>query len=80
MNMCMMVDQYVIASVLNKKDGEIPYLIGVDVTNSKEDEGYEGHFKVAIDSVLCEIYPLLSAEMLPRELWPSANPIWQGND
>jgi hypothetical protein len=80
MNMCMIVDQYVIASVLNKKDGEIPYLIGVDVTNSKEDEGYEGYFKVAIDSLLCELYPLLSAEMLPRELWPSADPIWHGND
>lgn len=68
MNMCMIVDRHVIASVLNKKGGEIPYLIGVDVTNSKEDEGYEGHFKVAIDSFLCELYPLLSAEMLPREL------------
>lgn len=78
--MCMMVDKDVIASVLEKKDEEIPYLIGVDVTNSEEVEGYEGHFKVAVDSILCELYPLLSAEMLPRELWPSANPIWQGND
>jgi hypothetical protein len=66
--MYIIADKYVIVSVLNKKGGEIPYLIGVDVTNSKEDEGYEGHFKVVIDSFLCELNPLLSTEMLPREL------------
>jgi hypothetical protein len=78
--MCMMVDKDVIASVLDKKDDDIPYLIGVDVTNSERVEGYEGHFKMAIGSLLCDLYPLLSAEMLPGELWPSANPIWQGDD
>ena len=76
----MMVDHDVIASVLDKKAHEIPYLIAVDVTNSEDVVGYEGHFKVAIDSVLCELYPYLSAEILPRELWLFANPIWQGND
>lgn len=45
LNLCMMVDHDVIASVLDKKAHEIPYLTAVDVTNSEAVEGYEGHLR-----------------------------------
>ena len=67
--MCLVVDKGIIASVLEKEDGKMPYFMAVDVTNWQEEgDGCEGHFKVAIDYILSNLYPCLGMEMLPKEL------------
>ncbi|KAJ5967003.1 hypothetical protein N7501_003251 [Penicillium viridicatum] len=37
---------------------------------------YPGYFRVAVESVITELYPMLSA-MTPSVLWPSDNRIWE---
>ena len=67
--MCLVVDKGIIASVLEKEDGKMPYFMAVDVTNWQEEgDGCEGHFKVVIDYILSNLYPCLGMEMLPKEL------------
>ena len=77
--MCLVVDKAAIASVTEKQP--IPYVLAVDVNYVEDDEnneeGYEGFFKVAIPSVLPDLYPPLGMHgMLPDELWPFAKPIF----
>lgn len=84
--MCLIVDKATIASVT---EGQFtPYVVAVDVEHVEGDEnneeGYKGYFKVAISSLLPDLYPPLgSHSMRPDELWPFARPIFMsayGND
>lgn len=77
--MCLIVDKATIASVVEGQP--TPYVLAVDVKHGEgeenNEEGYEGHFKVAISSLLPDLYPPLGMHsMLPGELWPFANPIF----
>ncbi|KAI1076083.1 hypothetical protein F5B20DRAFT_341154 [Whalleya microplaca] len=72
-------------SVLNDDatDESVPYITAVDVTEPGELGGFPGHFKVSIDSLLCELYPKVSMGLSPRSLWSmieEADGIWTGDD
>ena len=77
-SMCLVVDAASIASVANKE--ATPFVTAVDVNyDATADEGdsYQGHFKVAISSLLPGLYPPLASQGLrPNELWPFAKPIF----
>lgn len=79
-SMCLVVDKASMASVA---DGNaLPFVVAVDVdhdpTAGESEEGYEGHFKVAISSLLPDLYPPLASKGLrPDELWPFAKPIFK---
>jgi len=71
-------------SVLNGREGEVPYVIAVDVTGAaKGANGYPGYFKVAVDSLLCEFYPKISMGLAPSALWAmmdEADGVWNGDE
>ena len=78
--MCLLVDKATIASVTEAQP--TPYVHAVDVEYVEDDEsneeGYQGHFKVAISSLLPDLYPPLGMHsMAPTELWPFADPIFK---
>lgn len=60
----------------------IPYVIAVDTAYNSElrssyPQGYEGSFKVAVSSLIPDLYPVLGGRsMQSHELWPMAKPIW----
>ncbi len=79
-SMCLVVDKASIASIADNKP--LPFVVAVDVdrdpTDENHEKGYEGHFKVAISSLLPDLYPpLASQELSPEELWPFAKPIFK---
>ncbi|KAI1497267.1 hypothetical protein F5X99DRAFT_397652 [Biscogniauxia marginata] len=81
----LMGDAGAVNSVLNDDtdDGSVPYITAVDVTEAGEPGGYPGHFKVSIDSLLCELYPKLSMVLRPQSIWSmmdEADGIWTGDD
>ncbi|KAI5919752.1 hypothetical protein F4810DRAFT_685562 [Camillea tinctor] len=85
MSVLLLVDAGVVNSVLSddKDDSSAPYVVSVDVTEVGESEGYPGHFKVSIDSLLCELYPKLCMSLSPRSLWAmmdDADGTWTGDD
>lgn len=59
-----------------------PWVYALDLSFGFDDESpiaggeYPGYFRVAIDSVITELYHTLTA-MTPSELWPSDNRIWE---
>ncbi|KAJ5648149.1 hypothetical protein N7490_004521 [Penicillium lividum] len=75
-DMCLVVDSNVMDSIANDK----PWIYALDLSfdhQSEVEEGdYTGYFRVAVDSVIPELYPMLAA-MTPPELWPSNNRIWE---
>ena len=77
--MCLVVDK---ASMMSVANGDaVPFVVAVDVdyepAAADYEEGYEGHFKVAISSLLEDLYPqLMGFLMSPEELWPFAKPIF----
>ena len=78
--MCLVVDKATITSVTEAQP--TPYVLAIDVgyiegDDESNEEGYEGHFKVAISSLLPDLYPPLMNSMAPTELWPFANPIFK---
>ena len=78
--MCLVVDKATIASITEAQP--TPYVLAIDVEYDEGDEsneeGYQGHFKVAISSLLPDLYPPLGMNsMFPPELWPFANPIFE---
>ena len=78
--MCLAADKESMMSIAN--GDAVPFVVAVDVnhdpTNALNEEGYEGHFKVAISSVLTDLYPPLAGVLLaPEELWPFAKPIFE---
>lgn len=80
--MCLMLDEEAMASLLEPVEGQEPWVWAVDVNydfnGAQTEDGYPGQFKVAIDALISELWPLLAGTgMQPENLWPSANPIWK---
>ncbi|KAI0843869.1 hypothetical protein F5Y00DRAFT_221467 [Daldinia vernicosa] len=80
-----MVDAGTMDSVLDDDaDGhQTSYVRVVDVTEPSEEGGYQGHFKVSLDALLCEFYPKLSMGLSPRDLWSMMDEedgTWIGDD
>lgn len=78
--MCLVVDKATIASVTDAQP--TPYVLAVDVEYVEDDEsneeGYQGHFKVAISSLCPDLYPPLGMHSMGQtELWSSAKPIFK---
>ncbi|KAJ5703254.1 hypothetical protein N7493_011643 [Penicillium malachiteum] len=59
---------------------EKPWVYALDLSfdhaSPVEDGEYPGYFRVAVDSVLTEFYPMLTA-MSPPELCPQDDRIWE---
>ncbi|CAI7568078.1 unnamed protein product [Penicillium glandicola] len=76
--MCLVVDSAAMDSITSDK----PWVYALDLSfdhaskSPLADGAYPGYFRVAVDSVITELYPLLTA-MTPPELWPSDNTIWE---
>ncbi|KAJ6038093.1 hypothetical protein N7499_003440 [Penicillium canescens] len=74
--MCVVVDSAVIDSITTDK----PWIYVLDLSFHHEsqlaDGEYPGYFRVAVESLITELYPMLTA-MTPSELWPSDNRIWE---
>lgn len=71
MSVLLLVDEEAVDSVLEEGVGSShePYVTAVDVTESGQVGGYQGHFKVSLDAFICEIYPKVSMGLSPRALW-----------
>ncbi|KAI2782608.1 hypothetical protein F4815DRAFT_427729 [Daldinia loculata] len=85
LSVLLMVDAGTVDSVLKDeaKSHETPYVRVVDVTEFSQEGGYQGHFKVSLDSLLCEFYSKISMGLSPRDLWSmmdEADEIWIGDD
>jgi len=94
--MFLVVDEDCIRSVLDEDgDGDgVPFVLAQDVEYGQLDEeeeeeeeeeedgeSYPGFFKVSIDSLLGSLYVgLQGMGMAPEELWPFADPIFEGTD
>jgi hypothetical protein len=91
LQMFLVVDEDCIRSVLDQDGDGVPFVLAQDVEygqleeeeEEEEDveESYPGFFKVSIDSLLNSLYVgLQGMGMAPEELWPFADPIFEGTD
>jgi hypothetical protein len=85
MSAVLLGDAGAVSSVLEAStdDSGAPYITVVDVTEAGDPGGYPGHFKVSIDSLLCELYPKLFMGLSPQSLWSmmdDADGTWTGDD
>ncbi|KAJ5547460.1 hypothetical protein N7494_005045 [Penicillium frequentans] len=75
-SMCLVVDLVAMDSITT----DMPWVYALDVSfdhaSPLADGEYPGYFRVAIKSVITELYPMLTA-MMPPELWPPDNRIWE---
>lgn len=73
--MCLVVD----SAVMDSLKTDQPWINVLDVSFDHENQPargeYPGYFRVAVRSVITELYPMLAA-MTPPELWPEDNRIW----
>lgn len=74
--MCLVVDSAVIDSITTDEPWIYVLDLSFDPENQLADGEYPGYFRVAVESVITELYPMLTA-MTPSELWPSDNRIWE---
>jgi hypothetical protein len=80
--MCLVLDKEATSSLLEPVEGQNAWVWAVDVyydfdgTNAEED-GYLGRFKVAINALIGELWPMLIGQE-PESLWSFADPIWKG--
>lgn len=80
--MCLMLDEEAMASLLEPVEGKDPWVWAVDVSydfdGAQMEDGYPGRFKVAIDSLISDLWPLLAgSSMQPKSLWQPENSIWK---
>ncbi|KAH9206726.1 hypothetical protein DL95DRAFT_347250 [Leptodontidium sp. 2 PMI_412] len=80
--MCLMLDEEAMASLLEPVEGKDPWVWAVDVSydfdGAQMEDGYPGRFKVAIDSLISDLWPLLAgSSMQPESLWQPENSIWK---
>ena len=80
--MCLALDEEAMASLLEPVAGEESWVWAVDVNHdfdgAQTEDGYLGRFKVAINALISELWPLLAGTVMrPENLWPSANPVWK---
>lgn len=87
--MFLVVDKESINSVLEPEDERLSFVLAQDVEykkvmaeyNEEDEEAYTGVFKVSVDSLLSSLYVgLQGMHMAPEELWPFADPIFEGTD
>jgi hypothetical protein len=88
--MFLVVDEDCIRSVLDEDGNGVPFVLAQDVEygqleeedeEEEDGESYPGFFKVSIDSLLSSLYVgLQGMGMAPEELWPFADPIFEGTD
>lgn len=81
----LMVGAGTVDSVLKDetKGHQSSYVTVVDVTEFSQEGGYQGHFKVSLDALLCEFYPKISMGLSPRDLcsmMDEEDGIWIGDD
>lgn len=78
---CLAVDHEAMESLLHPKSGEDPWVWAVDTAydfEAPQGDGYHGHIKVAITSVVTEFYPLIAGSSISgAELWSFAKPVWK---
>ncbi|CAI7589812.1 unnamed protein product [Penicillium crustosum] len=76
MGLCLLADTAAVESM----NSDLPWVYALDMNfdhSSEVEEGeYPGYFRVAVDSVITELYPMLTA-MPPAELWAEGDEIWQ---
>ncbi|KAJ5531515.1 hypothetical protein N7527_004908 [Penicillium freii] len=72
----LVVDSAVIDSITTDKPWVYVLELSFDHENQLADGEYPGYFRVAVESVITELYLMLTA-MTPSELWPSDNIIWE---
>ncbi|RAK85565.1 hypothetical protein BO79DRAFT_231492 [Aspergillus costaricaensis CBS 115574] len=76
MGLCLVADTAAVESMNN----DLPWVYALDINfdhSSEVEEGeYPGYFRVAVVSVIPELYPMLTA-MPPAELWSQGDEIWQ---
>lgn len=76
MGLCLVADTAAVESM----NGDLPWVYALDMRfdHSSEVEGgeYLGYFRVAVDSVIPELYPMLSVGMTPREMWFPGDKVW----
>ncbi|KAI1766511.1 hypothetical protein GGR53DRAFT_528599 [Hypoxylon sp. FL1150] len=67
LSVLLIADEGAVDSILDDgaDDSGAPYITAVDVKESSEPGSYPGHFKVAVGSLLCELYPKLSTGLSP---------------
>ena len=69
MGLCLLADTAAVESM----NSDLPWVYALDMRfdhSSEIEEGeYPGYFRVAVDSVIPELYPMLSAGMTPPEIW-----------
>ncbi|KAJ5907748.1 hypothetical protein N7495_000430 [Penicillium taxi] len=74
--LCLLADTAAVESM----NSDLPWVYALDMNfdhSSEVEEGeYPGYFRVAADSVIPELYPMLTA-MPPAELWAQGDEIWQ---
>lgn len=80
--MCLMLDEKAMDSLLEPVEGQDPWLWAVDVDydfdGEQTEDGYPGRFKVAIEFMVSELWPMLAGTSLQAEhLWQFANPIFK---
>jgi hypothetical protein len=81
-NVCLMVDEECMRSVVGWREGDegsVPFVKAVDVMLGDEEElGYSGVFRVAIQSLFTEFYvaQVECGEMV--ELVPAGDGVWRG--
>ena len=74
--MCLVVD----AAAMTSMETDQPWVYAVDLyfdhTIKASSGEYPGYFRVAIDSILPELYPMLIMAKTPQQLWPADNRVW----
>ncbi|KAF3069820.1 hypothetical protein GL218_07883 [Daldinia childiae] len=84
LSILLMIDARTVDLVLRDEteDHQTSYVTVVDVTDFSQEGGYQGHFKVSLDALLCEFYTKLSMGLSPRDLWSMMDEddgIWIGD-
>ena len=73
---CLVADKDAVESM----ESELPWVYALDMSfdhsTTVPDGEYPGYFRVAIDSIIPELYPMLTA-MTPQEFWSPENKIWE---
>lgn len=74
LHIALMVDEAVMASLLDPQPGVTPWIMAVNVYYDFEnplprDDNYPGFFKVAVESVIPDLWPLMVMDVPPPEVW-----------
>lgn len=75
--LCLLADTAAVESM----NSDLPWVYALDMrfdhSSEVEDGEYPGYFRVAVDSVIPELYPMLLAGMTPPEMWFPGDQVWE---